>query len=381
MAAGRTPVPATTSPANIRSGGADVTHASYRARPQSQGCSNYHKELKRNSLRALPPSILPSAAAVRAAAARIAPFIRRTPLVRSEALSEFLGGDVWLKCECEQDTGSFKLRGATNVLALLDAEARARGVVAASAGNHGAGIAHAAQRLGVPCTVYVPSVSPAAKRERIARCGATLDASAPHYDAAEDLARAHAARTGAPFVSPCTGYELLAGQGTVALEIAEDLPGVRTMVTNVGGGGLCGGMGGFINDAMPGVTLLGAQSEHTDIMARALAAGGPADDPHLPTICDGLAGLVDAEMYAQGRDSVARIAVATEAAVRDAIAYLWIEEGRMVEGAGAAGIAALLSGRAGEIAFPCAVVLSGGNIDAAVHAQILKDNGEGTVNG
>ena len=94
-----------------------------------------------------------------------------------------------------------------------------------------------------------------------------------------------------------------------------------------------------------------------------------------------LAGLVDAEMYAQGRDSVARMAVSTEAAVRDAIAYLWIEEGRMVEGAGAAGVAALLSGRAGEITFPCAVVLSGGNIDASVHARILKDNGEGTVNG
>lgn len=324
---------------------------------------------------------LPSAPSVRSAAARIAPFVRRTPLVRSDALSEFLGGDVWLKCECEQDTGSFKLRGATNVLALMDATTRARGVVAASAGNHGAGIANAAARLGVPCTVYVPSVSPAAKRDRITRSGATIDASAPHYDAAEDLARAHAARTGATFVSPCTGHDLLAGQGTVALEICEDLPGVRTIVTNVGGGGLCGGMGGFLNEAMPGVALVGAQSEHTDAMARAIAAGHPADDPHLPTICDGLAGLVDAEMYAQGRDSLARIAVSTEAAVRDAIAYLWIEEGRMVEGAGAAGVAALLSGRAGEIALPCAVVLSGGNIDAAAHSGILKDNGEGTVDG
>lgn len=326
-------------------------------------------------------SFLPSAASVRSAATRIAPFVRRTPFVRSDALSDFLGGDVWLKCECEQDTGSFKLRGATNVLALMDAKTRARGVVAASAGNHGAGIAHAAARLGVPCTVYVPSVSPAAKRDRITRSGATIDASAPHYDAAEDLARAHAARTGATFVSPCTGHDLLAGQGTVALEICEDLPGVRTIVTNVGGGGLCGGMGGFLNEAMPGVALVGAQSEHTDAMARAIAAGRPADDPHLPTICDGLAGLVDAEMYAQGRDSLARVAVSTEAAVRDAIAYLWIEEGRMVEGAGAAGVAALLSGRAGEIAFPCAVVLSGGNIDAATHSGILKDNGGGTVYG
>lgn len=316
-------------------------------------------------------SVLPSATLVRRAAERIAAHIVHTPLVRSPGLSDFLGGDVWLKCECEQRTGSFKIRGATNVVAQLDAAARERGVVASSAGNHGAGIAAAAQAFGVPCTVFVPSVAPAAKRERIAAAGATVDATAPHYDAAEALARAFAARTGAAFVSPCTGIELLAGQGTVALEIVNDLPAVRTIVTSVGGGGLCGGMGGFLNDAAPRVTLVGAQSEHTDAMARALAANAPADDPHRPTICDGLAGLVDAEMLAQGRESLQRIAVASEAAVRDAIAYLWIEEGYRVEGAGAAGVAALLAGVAGPIEFPCAVVLSGGNIDDALHRSIL----------
>ena len=119
------------------------------------------------------------------------------------------------------------------------------------------------------------SVSPAAKRDRIAGAGATVDASAPHYDAAEDLAKVHAARTGATFVSPCTGVELMAGQGTVALEILEELPTVRTMITNVGGGGLCGGMGGFLNDAAPHVTLIGAQSDRTDAMARAMRAGAP----------------------------------------------------------------------------------------------------------
>jgi threonine dehydratase len=297
--------------------------------------------------------------------------VDRTVLVRSPLLSDFLGGDVRLKCECDQRTGSFKARGAANVVALLEAEARRRGVVASSAGNHGAGIAAAAQAFGVPCTVFVPSVAPAAKRDRIAALGATVDASAPHYDAAEDLARAFAARTGATFVSPCTGLDLMAGQGTVALEILEDLPTVRTMITNVGGGGLCGGMGGFLNDAAPHVALIGAQSEHTNIMARAIAAGAPADDPHLPTICDGLAGLVDAEMLAQGQASLRRIAVSSEEAVRDTIAYLWIEEGLKVEGAGAAGVAALLSGSAGDIEFPCAVVVSGGNIDDDVHRAII----------
>lgn len=319
---------------------------------------------------------LPTAQQVRAAATRIRPHVLRTRLLRADTLSAYLGGDVWLKCECDQHTGSFKLRGAVNVAAQLNPAARARGVVASSAGNHGAGIAAAARAFGIPCTVYVPSVAPAAKRNRITAAGATVDASAPHYDAAEALARAHAARAGATFVSPCTGVELLAGHGTVALEIVEDLPAVRTIVTSVGGGGLCGGMGGFLNDAAPQVALIGAQSERTNAMARALAAGGPAGDPHLPTICDGLAGLVDAEMYAQGKASLSRVAVSPERAVRDAVAYLWLEEGFRVEGAGAAGIAALLAGTAGDIEFPCAVVLSGGNIDLDVHAEILNDNGE-----
>ncbi len=315
-------------------------------------------------------SILPSAAAVREAAARIAPHVIRTPLARSEGLSAFLGGDVWLKHECGQHTGSFKLRGATNVVALLDAPARVKGVVASSAGNHGAGIAAAAASAGVPCMVFVPRTAPAAKRGRITAAGAAIDTSAPHYDGAEALARAFAAETGARFVSPCTGLDLMAGQGTVALEIVEDLPSVGTIVTNVGGGGLSGGMGGFLNDAVPNVTLIGAQSANTDAMARALSANAPADDPHLPTVCDGLSGLVDAEMLAQGRESLDRIAIASEDAVRDAIAYLWIEEGLRVEGAGAAGVAALLAGTAGDVSFPCAVVLSGGNIDDALHREI-----------
>ncbi len=322
------------------------------------------------------PTVLPSASLVRLAADRIRPHVVRTPLVRSDALSAFLGGDVWLKCECDQHTGSFKLRGAMNVLLQFDAAARARGVVASSAGNHGAGIAAAAHTLGIACTVYVPSVSPAAKQDRIRAMGATVDSTAPHYDAAEDLARAHAARTGATFVNPCTGIELLAGQGTVALEIVEELPAVRTIITNVGGGGLCGGMGGYLNDAAPEVTLVGAQSAHTDIMARALANNAPADDANLPTICDGLAGLVDSEMLAQGRESLKRIAVSAESAVRSTIAYLWVEEGIKVEGAGAAGVAALLTGTAGDIEFPCAVVISGGNIDNRLHEVILRGSGE-----
>jgi threonine dehydratase len=319
-------------------------------------------------------SLLPTVPDILAARDRIAGRVRRTPLVRAGALSDFLDGDVWLKLECEQETGSFKLRGATNVLASLDVAARARGVVASSAGNHGLGIAAAAAALEVRVTVFVPRTAPAVKRERIAALGATIDASAPHYDAAEALAREHARRTGALFVSPCTGMTLLAGQGTIALEVLEELPTVRTIITNVGGGGLAGGIGGYLLGAAPHVTHIGAQSERTSAMARALASGRPADDDHRPTLCDGLAGLVDEEMLAQGRAALDKIVVVPESAVADSIAYLWIEEGRKVEGAGAAGVAALLTGRAEPYEFPVVVIVSGGNIDDSVHKAVLSDN-------
>ncbi|MBI1808501.1 MAG: pyridoxal-phosphate dependent enzyme [Gemmatimonadetes bacterium] len=318
------------------------------------------------------PRPLPSALDVRAAAARIAPSVVRTELRRSDALSTYLGGEVYLKLECEQRTGSFKLRGATNVIATLPAERRAAGVVTASAGNHGLGLATAAAALGIAATVYVPRSSPGVKRDKIAAAGATIDATAEHYDAAEALARADAARRGATFVSPCTGYDLLAGQGTVALEILDELPELTTIIAGVGGGGLIGGIGGFLRDEAPHVRILGAQSERTNAMALALASGEPTDIPDRPTLADGLAGLVDADMLAQGKAALDGIATVTERAIAEAIAFLWIEEGLKVEGAGAVGVAALISGEILPTRFPVAVVLSGGNIDAAVHEAVLE---------
>ena len=320
------------------------------------------------------PSILPSAADIRAAAVRISGSIVRTPFFRSETLSAFFGGDVWLKMECEQHTGSFKIRGATNALASLRADELSLGVVASSAGNHGLGIAAAAEALGVSATVFVPRTAPAVKRDAIAAFGATVDASAANYDAAELLARAHATKTGALFVSPCTGRTLLAGQGTVALEMLTDLPTMRTVIVGVGGGGLAGGVGGWLRAEAPAVSIIGAQSERTNAMALALAAGYPTDILDLPTLADGLAGLVDDEMLAQGRAALDSIVTVSEAAIANAIAYLWFEEGFKAEGAGAVTVAALLSGVIAAPNFPVAVIISGRNIDPEVHANILNDS-------
>src|SRR3954463_2707328 len=166
---------------------------------------------------------------VLAAYERIRPLVQRTPLIRSRPLSEMAGGPVYLKLENEQTTGSFKLRGALNVLATLSADARKRGVVASSAGNHGLGVAYAAKHFGVAATIFVPSNAPKVKRDGIVALGATINTSQPDYDAAMDAAKALAAERGATFINPCLGEMLLAGQGTVALEILGDIPDLATL--------------------------------------------------------------------------------------------------------------------------------------------------------
>jgi threonine dehydratase len=311
---------------------------------------------------------------VREAAERLRGVVRRTPLRHSPALSRAVGVDVWLKLECLQHTGSFKLRGAYNALALVPAERRSRGVVASSAGNHGLGVARAAREFGIPATIFVPATAPAVKREGIIASGATVDMAQPDYDAAMAAALAHAALTGALFVNPCAGDDLLAGQGTVAVEILEDLPAVAAVVAPVGGGGLIGGMASFLRRAAPAVRILGAQSERTDAMARSLAAGRIVDIGHEPTLAEGLAGAIDDEGLALGRAALDDIAVVSEDAIAAAIAWLARVEQLTVEGSGAAGVAALSSGTLGLTSGPVVVVVSGGNIDPPRHAAIVAQH-------
>jgi threonine dehydratase len=309
---------------------------------------------------------------VRAAADRLRGVVRNTPLRRSDALSRATGIECWLKLECEQETGSFKLRGAFNALALIPPDARARGVVASSAGNHGLGVARAAREFGIPATIFVPSSAPAVKRDGIARLGATVDSSCPDYDAALAAAIDRAARTGALFVNPCAGDDLLAGQGTVAVEILADLPATRAVVLPVGGGGLLGGMASYLRPTAPRIRIFGAQSERTDAMARSISAGRVVDIGHDATLAEGLAGAIDEEGLAIGRAALDRIAVVSEDSIADAIAWLSREEGLTVEGSGAVGVAALLGRALGSVPGPAAVVISGGNIDPSRHASIVE---------
>ena len=300
------------------------------------------------------------------AASRLRGVARRTPLRRSAKLSRIAGVDVHLKLENEQLTGSFKLRGAFNTLASLTEAERARGIVASSAGNHGLGVAWAARYFGVRATIFVPATAPAVKRDGIAALGARVDQSRSDYDAAHAAALDFAACEGARFVNPCAGDALVAGQGTVALEILEDLPGVAAVIVPVGGGGLLGGIGSVLRASAPAARILGAQSERTDAMAKSLAAGRVVDIGHDPTLADGLAGAIDEEGLAIGQAALDAIVRVPEEEIGRAIAWLADEESLTVEGSGAVGVAALRAGLFADLPSPVAIVISGGNIDPAV---------------
>lgn len=320
-----------------------------------------------------PPEDFPSAADVMAAARRLAGVARRTPLERSPWLSGVAGADVHLKLETQQRTGSFKLRGACNAVASLPPEERARGLVTASAGNHGLGVALAASLAGARATVFVPASAPEGKRRRIARYGAELRVIDGDYDEAHHAAETHARRTGATFVHAFSDPAVVAGQGTVGLEIFQELPEVRTILVPIGGGGLVGGVGIVARALGTGVRMIGAQTEETQAMHASFEAGRLASPPYGATLCEGLSGDVDERSLALAREVVDRIVVVSEAAVRRAMRSLYVEEGIVAEGSAAVAVAAVLEGAIEH--GPAAVVLTGSNVDAARLAAILGEDG------
>jgi threonine dehydratase len=309
---------------------------------------------------------------VLAAGQRIRELVRRTPLVRSAPLSEIAGGDVYLKLENEQITGSFKLRGALNAIGSLPPDVRERGIVASSAGNHGLGIAYAARYYEVAATIFVPENAPKVKRDGITALGATIDTTQPHYDAAMSAAKAFAAERGATYVNPCLGAPLLAGQGTVALEILSDLPDLAALVVNVGGGGLLGGCGSLVRRVAPSVRIVGVQSVNTAAMARSMEAGRVVEIENVPTLAEGLAGQIDDEALDIGREALDEIQTLTEDEIAHTIAWIWRTHGARVEGAGAVSAGAVLYHKLPSLPTPAALVVSGGNIDVARFDQLVE---------
>lgn len=323
-----------------------------------------------------PAADAPTLAEVRRAARVIAEGVRRTPLEPSHALGDRFGAPVYLKLESLQRTGSFKLRGALNALESLAVGERRGGVVTASAGNHGLGVALAARLLGIPATIFVPIAAPEAKRSRIARLGSSLRLVAGDYDAAHAEAAAWALASGTPYIHAFSDPAVVAGQGTVGLEILEELPSVRTLVVPVGGGGLIGGVGIVARALGDRVRVVGVQSLETSAMAASLAAGELRCPPMGPTLCDGLSGEIDQRSLELARGVVDEMVLVDESAVRRAIRRLYVEEGVVAEGSGAVGAAALYEGLLGEAEGPVAIVITGANIDGPLLGRILLERDE-----
>ena len=295
-----------------------------------------------------------------------------TPMLHSWALSDRIGGPVFLKCENLQRTGSFKARGAYVRISRLTADERSRGVVAASAGNHAQGVAFAAALLGAKATVVMPEGAPLPKIAATRSYGAEV---VLHGTRVEDaLARATelAGEQGAVFIHPFEHPDVVAGQGTVGLEIVAQCPGVRTIVVPVGGGGLAAGIATAARGSDPSIRVVGVQAEAVAPFPASLAAGHPVPVDPAPTMADGIAVARPGHLalgILAGLD--AQVVTVSEEAMSRALLFCLERAKQLVEPAGAAGVAALLDdSRSAEP--PVAVVLSGGNIDPLLLAKVLR---------
>jgi threonine dehydratase len=315
-------------------------------------------------------SLGPTLGEIHEARRRIAGVARRTPLERSLFLTEFAGHDVYLKLEAWQRTRSFKLRGAFNAVAVLNPEQRARGLVTASAGNHGQAVAMAAREVGARATIYVPGDAPETKKSRILSFGAAINTDCANYDDAQVAAEEFAKRTGATFIHAFSDRSVVAGQGTIGLEILEDLPGVRNVIVPVGGGGLIGGIGMAVKSADPAIRVIGVQSSATTAMFDAFRAGALVQCAVVPTLADGLAGQVDEISFERARQVVDEMILVEEQTIPAAIRTLYYE-GVIAEGAAAVSVAAIME-RVITIDGPTVVVITGGNIDAERFAATLS---------
>jgi threonine dehydratase len=312
---------------------------------------------------------------VRTAAGRLEGLVSRTPLIRSGHLSDLVRGDVWLKLESLQPTRSFKVRGAANALAVLqDERPDVRAVVTASAGNHGAALAWAAQRLGFRVKVYLPASAPAAKREQLRRLGAHL-VDAPTYDEAERRAIDEAGRSHEVYISPYNNRDVIAGAGTVALEMFADDPDLDVVVVPLGGGGLLAGTAIAAHARRSRVRVIGAEAEASQAFTAALAAGRTVTIDVQPTLADGLAGNLepDSQTFPLVRDLADHVAVVTEASIASAIRDLAFHDRLIAEGSGATAVGALLQGGLDLSQKHVGIILTGGNIDEAVLRRVLCD--------
>ena len=307
---------------------------------------------------------------VRAAAERIKGSVIRTPTLHSKTLSEIAGADIWLKFENQQFTAAYKERGALNAMLQLEDEGGVRGVIAASAGNHAQGLSYHGRRLGLPVTIVMPKTTPMVKVMQTESVGGTVVLYGESYDEAYAHARLLEGELGLTFIHPFDDPHVAAGQGTVALEMLEDVPEIDTLAIPVGGGGLASGMGTAARGLNPDIRLIGVEAElypsmYNLLKGTDLPCGGD-------TLAEGIAvrepGLFTSKVLAGLLDDFVLV---SESALEGALALLLQIEKTVVEGAGAAGLAAVLSNREMFAGRKVGIVLCGGNIDTRLLANVL----------
>ena len=310
---------------------------------------------------------------VLAAQELLSAIVRPTPLEFSQALSDRVGGDVHLKCENLQRAGSFKIRGAYTRMSRLSDQEKSRGVVAASAGNHAQGVALAAQMLGIKSTVFMPLGAPIPKLMATRAYGAHVEQLGTSIDECLVRAKQFEAETGAVLIHPFDHVDIVAGAGTCGLEILEQCPEVKTILVNVGGGGLCAGIATAVKARRPDVRVIGVQAEKAAAYPPSLAAGRPVPLTSMSTMADGIAVGCPGEVpYAIIRELVDSIETVSEDMLSRAVLFLLERAKLVVEPAGAAAVARLLDAGKGAFEGPVVAVLSGGNIDPVLLLRIIR---------
>ncbi len=310
---------------------------------------------------------------VEQAAVRIQNSVVRTPLVLSSTLSLHSGHPVHLKLETRQRIGAFKLRGAVNAILALDNAARQRGYVTASTGNHGRAVAYAARELGVPATICMSSLVPANKVEPIRALGAEIRIVGVSQDDAQEEVERLVESAGLIPIPPFDNVDVVAGQGTIGLEMIEDLPDLATVLIPLSGGGLAGGIAVAVKALRPQAHIIGISMERGAAMHAAIAAGKPVPIGEEETLADSLGGgigLQNRVTFALCRELLDDVVLLSEEEIAAGIRHAAREEGEVVEGAGAVGIAAILAGKI-QPNGPTAIIVSGANIDPKKHQDIV----------
>jgi threonine dehydratase len=309
---------------------------------------------------------------VEAAAELLADVVRHTPMWHSRGLADRVGGPVWLKCENLQRTGSFKIRGAYTRIARLTDDERARGVVAASAGNHAQGVALAARLLGCSATVFMPETAPLPKVAATRAYGAEIKLLGQTLTEPLIAAAEYAERTGAVFIHPFEHPDVIAGQGTVGLEVLEQCPDVKTVVVCAGGGGLVAGVAAAVKARRPGVRVVAVQAEAAAAFPGSIVAGRPVALEAMSTMADGIAVAAPGDLtLAHVQGLVDEVRTVTEEDLSRALLFCLERAKLVVEPAGVAAVAAVLADPA-AFAPPVVAVVSGGNIDPVLLLKVVQ---------